>query len=69
MKRGKCLDCDGGLFEGDGKCGMCHGSGKNVHLNSDQVDCEKCRGSGICQTCGGTGLYVPPSDFIDLFSR
>ncbi len=62
------MDCDGGMFEGDGKCDMCHGTGKNVHLNSDKVDCEKCGGSGICPACGGTGLNNSPSDFIDLFS-
>jgi len=69
LRSNRCPDCDGGLLSlgGDGKCSMCHGTGKNVHLNSDQAECEKCGGSGLCKTCGGTGDYRGSSDFTDLF--
>jgi len=68
MGHGRCTDCDGGLLGSDGKCAMCHGTGKNVHLNSDQADCEKCGGSGVCPACRGTGRYGGASDFTDIFS-
>jgi len=50
----RCGDCDG-VAMGNGKCKVCHGTGQNVHLNSDSVDCENCHGTGVCPTCGGTG--------------
>jgi hypothetical protein len=55
------------MLMGDGKCAMCHGTGKNVHLNSDRVDCEMCNGSGVCPTCVGTGQSRnADSDYTDL---
>ena len=52
----RCTDCYDGLFEASGKCRVCHGSGKNIHLNSDSADCEYCQGSGVCPVCGGSGI-------------
>jgi hypothetical protein len=54
--RGRCPDCAGGFFAGDGKCGQCNGTGINTQLDSDQPKCPFCRGSGVCQACGGSGL-------------
>jgi hypothetical protein len=34
---------------------MCYGTGNNVHLNTTGEKCEKCGGSGLCPSCGGTG--------------
>jgi hypothetical protein len=67
-RRARCPDCDTGFLQGDGKCSTCHGSGVNVHLNSDEPNCEKCNGTGICQACGGSGVsgIETGSDFIDL---
>ena len=54
-KRGRCPDCDSGLLTGDGRCSHCHGSGTNLNLASDVPQCLFCRGTGVCQTCGGAG--------------
>ena len=45
---------------GDGKCRECFGSGKDQsivghEIESEEKSCWSCRGSGMCQTCGGTG--------------
>ncbi len=42
--RGRCVDYDGGYVQGDGNCKVCHGTGTNVHLNSDSPVCEKWQG-------------------------
>lgn len=54
-----CPDCDS---PGDGNCPECHGKG---HILEDEIPatlhafgnsyCSACRGSGVCQTCGGMG--------------
>jgi hypothetical protein len=56
----RCPDCDDGIFQGDGRCSRCHGSGTNLNLASDVPKCPACEGSGICATCGGTGILEPP---------
>jgi hypothetical protein len=56
MGRGRCPDCDGGWFEGNGKCAQCHGTGINTQLDSDQPKCPFCDGTGLCRSCGGTGI-------------
>jgi hypothetical protein len=58
----RCPDCSGdsdlsredgpSLQLGNGKCGRCGGSGLEPDVNKA---CEFCRGTGICQTCGGAG--------------
>ena len=58
----KCQDCSGEhIFDkdmGDGKCGVCDGSGVNPNLADvvmgDEM-CPSCSGSGVCQTCRGSG--------------
>jgi len=63
----KCPDCYStsdlvGLF-GDGKCSVCHGSGKNPSvldemaegLTGVETECYNCVGSGECPTCRGSG--------------
>jgi len=63
----KCPDCDGVkispiLDEGDGNCSVCHGSGKTVMdefvegFLGGESEGSNCNGSGICPTCGGTGV-------------
>ena len=64
--RPRCPDCDEGLFERNGKCGKCHGTGINTQLNSAQPECPFCAGTGICSTCGGSGLL---GDGIDTIQR
>ncbi|HYW42246.1 MAG TPA: hypothetical protein VE959_05280 [Bryobacteraceae bacterium] len=67
--RGRCPDCAGGFAQGDGNCGKCNGTGINTQLDSDVPKCPYCRGTGVCQSCGGSGLYGgdPPSGFQKLF--
>lgn len=63
----KCPDCDSIKVlsipeEGDGKCRVCHGSGKTVMdefvegFLGGESECSNCNGSGICPTCEGTGV-------------
>ncbi len=54
----RCEHCDD--FPGSGKCSRCFGTGKNVHLNSDRLECEECGGSAICQYCKGRQIFGPP---------
>jgi hypothetical protein len=61
-KQRRCLDCDGGMFTGDGRCSRCHGSGVNLNLASDVPKCLSCGGSGVCQTCAGSGMCSPDDD-------
>jgi hypothetical protein len=56
-----CPDCDSGGFIRDGKCRVCYGTGINIHLDSAAPDCENCKGSGMCPTCGGSGVYQDSS--------
>jgi hypothetical protein len=69
----RCLDCDGGIFTGDGRCSHCHGSGVNLNLASDIPKCLSCDGSGVCKTCGGTGMAPdeqgPGSSIQTLFDQ
>ena len=60
----RCPDCYASSEEielvGDGKCRECLGTGKDQSLIDSAVEdeeeaCWSCRGSGMCQTCGGTG--------------
>ena len=60
----RCPDCYGSSDEieslGDGKCRECLGTGKDQSIDDgtregEAEDCWNCRGSGMCQTCGGTG--------------
>src|SRR5215831_14938748 len=57
MPRGNpnaCPTCKG-FFVKDGLCLDCGGTGKDIHLNSSAVTCRHCKGTGVCQTCLGTG--------------
>ena len=70
--RGRCPDCDSGILAGDGRCKHCHGSGTNLNLASDVPQCLFCKGTGICQTCEGTGTFsafddIEPKDIQKLF--
>jgi len=52
-----CSDCD---IAGDGHCSRCHGRGKTLPDKSlgkfrVEIFCPRCKGSGSCPTCGGTG--------------
>jgi hypothetical protein len=60
----RCPDCYGSSDEiesaSDGKCRECHGTGKDPGLTGREIEgeeanCWSCRGTGMCQTCGGTG--------------
>jgi DnaJ-class molecular chaperone len=60
-----CQDCDwvgGVIYDSDGKCSACHGTGKSDILDQafaaafgEEAECQTCNGTGDCQTCGGTG--------------
>ena len=54
-ERHRCPDCAEGIFEGNGKCGRCDGTGINTLINSSQPKCPYCRGTGVCVTCNGAG--------------
>ena len=54
--RPRCPDCAEGLFEGNGKCARCDGTGINTQLDSDQPKCPYCHGTGVCAACNGTGF-------------
>jgi hypothetical protein len=56
VERGRCPDCDSGVVTGDGRCSHCHGSGTNLNLASDIPQCLFCKGTCVCQTCGGDGM-------------
>lgn len=58
----RCPDCAGGAFVGNGKCSRCDGTGINVNVASSAPGCPSCRGTGVCATCGGEGVYPPPQD-------
>lgn len=58
----QCKDCDNIVLlenRGNGKCSHCHGHRtKNTILNDisgADTKCWKCKGTGICVTCGGSG--------------
>jgi len=55
LRNSRCPECADGLFEKNGKCGHCNGTGVNTQLNSAEPDCPYCRG-GVCAACGGTGV-------------
>jgi len=61
--RGRCPDCAGGFLEGNGRCGQCNGTGTNTQLDSAQPQCPYCKGTGVCQTCGGSGLRQFGADY------
>jgi hypothetical protein len=52
-----CPDCD---VPGEGNCGRCCGRGR-IPLDKyssqfgEEVPCPRCKGSGVCSTCEGTG--------------
>ena len=57
----ECTSCDAPeiqlipLFpKGNGKCSSCHGEGKFPMLGFENP-CSICNGTGVCQTCGGSG--------------
>ena len=56
----KCPDCFaervGIVHRGDGRCGPCLGTGQAHGAAADEAACERCRGKGLCFTCGGFGL-------------
>lgn len=54
-KRGRCPECAEGIFEGNGRCSHCDGTGINTQLDSAQSQCPYCKGTGVCAACGGTG--------------
>jgi hypothetical protein len=54
--------------QGNGQCSHCYGSGErcwsrlNEDLTGTPLECVYCEGSGICQTCGGTGTVEDEED-------
>ena len=44
--------------DGPGKCGACHGRGKQI---GGKVDCKACSGSTRCAFCGGNGFRWSPA--------
>jgi hypothetical protein len=50
------------LLAGDGRCSHCHGSGTNLNLASEAPKCAFCKGTGVCQTCDGSGFYADSDD-------
>jgi len=57
MSTRACPDCD---VAGDGYCSHCRGKGKVLPDKSfgkfhAEIICSRCKGSGMCPTCGGTG--------------
>jgi hypothetical protein len=50
--RPRCSDCD---RPGNGRCATCHGSGTNLRLNSPDPLCRRCKGTGVCPSCDGSG--------------
>jgi DnaJ-class molecular chaperone len=58
-----CQSCD---YPGDGNCAKCHGTGvvQDVleafadALGGVDQNCERCGGSGKCQSCEGKGFVV-----------
>ena len=68
--RQRCMDCDHELLLG-GRCADCHGTGLNVHLNSDDPKCRSCGGTGVCPTCHGDcyvgGASLGDGDIQKLF--
>ena len=61
-----CPDC----FLGDGKCIHCDGTGDDYGLLSelgsigdgDLMDCSYCNGTGVCNTCDGSGFIEEDDD-------
>ena len=58
MATQSCPDCD---TPGDGDCRRCHGEGKTFPDKSfgkfsAEIPCVRCKGTGACPTCGGTGV-------------
>src|ERR1017187_4982269 len=58
----QCNDCDNIIIlgnRGNGKCSKCHGlCTKNTIVNDisgSDTKCWKCKGTGACSTCGGSG--------------
>ena len=57
-----CPECGDPLNRG--KCQACNGTGMGDFLNSaidlltggEEGKCDHCDGSGVCPTCGGSGL-------------
>lgn len=58
----RCKDCN---YDSDGKCSACQGTGHIVQLELaletvdafDALPCWRCKGTGQCQSCGGTGEF------------
>ncbi len=74
----RCPDCNSsgdifGLY-GDGVCSHCHGdtkslmSGLNEAIMGTVLKCNYCDGSGVCQTCGGSGTVGGNDDKEEYFS-
>ena len=60
--------------KGDGRCSECRGEGTICDIGDvisglagfdNFHECEKCSGTGQCQTCGGTGFEYYYEDFED----
>jgi len=60
----RCPSCDSVVIlslpdAGNGKCSNCHGRGTTNTIVNDisgsNSKCWKCKGTGICLTCGGSG--------------
>ena len=59
----KCPDCaDPGVFQGNGKCEHCYGSGKVGTIANDlaggKQPCPQCGGTGRCNRCDGKGIVA-----------
>ena len=52
-----CDDCNWAATIGNGKCKVCHGTGKDSLFGIDATTyiCEACGGTGVCPTCNGEG--------------
>jgi hypothetical protein len=61
----RCSECE---RRGDGRCSACFGSGTNLHLNSPEPKCRRCKGTGVCPSCDGSGYPLSSTLYSELVS-
>lgn len=45
--------------EGDGKCSICNGTGRNRNADEPESWCRRCSGTSTCSQCLGSGTARP----------